>query len=154
MIKIKLNREFVTHFVKYSFVGILNTVFTFLLYFILLKIIHLHYLVSLSVSWVSGVPLTYIINFLWVFKPEQKLVFKSRLLKYFIVYIASYLLNIFLLKSLTELTGGDPLWVQFFIIPVVVVVNFTGIKYWCMNAKLRKGDKNEVEVVVNGERVC
>lgn len=156
MIKIKPHREFVLHFFKYSFVGLINTVFTFLLYFILLKIIRLHYLVSLSIAWVLGVQLTYVINFLWVFKPEQKLVFKSRLLKYFAVYITAYLLNILLLKNLTRLTGGDPLWIQFFIIPVLVAVNFTGIKYWCMSVKpiKGKGDKNEVEVVVDSEKIC
>lgn len=135
---IKLNREFFLHFVKYSFVGILNAIFSFMLYFILLKIVHLQYLAAFSVSWLLGVLLTYVINFLWVFKPEQKLVFKSRLLKYFVVYISSYLLNIFLLKYFTELTGGDPLLVQLFILPVVVAVNFTGIKYWCMNSKPMK----------------
>jgi putative flippase GtrA len=116
-------------------VGALNAVFTFLFYFVLLKVIRLHYLVSLSVAWLSGVLLTYIINFLWVFKPEQKLVFKSRLVKYFIVYITSYLLNMFLLKQFTEFTRGDPLLLQLFIIPAVVAVNFAGIKYWCMNSK-------------------
>ena len=132
--KFKSNRELIRHFVKYSFVGMINAVFSFLLYFILLKIFHLHYLVSFSISWFLGVLLTYVINFLWVFKPEQKLVFKSRLLKYFVIYISSYLLNMFLLKNLTELTGGDPLLVQLFILPVVVAVNFTGIKYWCMSS--------------------
>lgn len=135
MIKIILKHQFVRHFVKYTFVGLLNAVFTFFLYFILLKVILLHYLVSFSLSWFLGVLLTYVINFLWVFKPEQKLVFKSRLLKYFIVYIISYLLNMFLLKEFTELTRGDPLLVQLFIMPVIVVVNFSGIKYWCMNMR-------------------
>ena len=74
---IKLNREFFLHFVKYSFVGILNAIFSFMLYFILLKIVHLQYLAAFSVSWLLGVLLTYVINFLWVFKPEQKLVFKK-----------------------------------------------------------------------------
>jgi putative flippase GtrA len=142
MIKIQINRQFVLHFLKYSFVGAFNAVFTFLFYFILLKVIRLHYLVSFSVSWLLGVLLTYIINFLWVFKPEQKLVFKSRLLKYFTVYITSYLLNMFLLKQLTELTRQDPLLVQLVIIPVVVAVNFAGIKYWCMNSKPVKRREN------------
>ena len=143
---VKINREFLLHFVKYSLVGTLNAIFSFLLYFILLKIFHLHYLVAFSISWLLGVLLTYVINFLWVFKPEQKLVFKSRLVKYFVVYISSYLLNMFLLKYFTELTGGDPLLVQLFILPVVVAVNFTGIKYWCMNSKNKKEKKETFEI--------
>lgn len=149
---VKINREFLLHFVKYSLVGILNAIFSFLLYFILLKIFHIHYLVAFSISWLLGVLLTYVINFLWVFKPEQKLVFKSRLMKYFVVYISSYLLNMFLLKYFTELTGGDPLLVQLFILPAVVAVNFTGIKYWCMNSKSIKKKKKETIEIENRKR--
>jgi putative flippase GtrA len=123
---------FFIHLVKYGFVGIINAVFTFIIYFVLLKAFKVHYLLSFSISWAFGVLLTYVINFVWVFKPEEKLVFKSRLLKYFIVYLTSYLLNMLLLGSITEFTGWDPLLVQFLIIPLVVTVNFLGIKYWSM----------------------
>lgn len=143
MIKRILNREFLLHFVKYSFVGLFNAVFTFLLFFIFLKLFHIHYLVSFSASWLLGVLATYVINFLWVFKPEDKLVFKSRLLKYIAVYLTSYLLNMFLLERLTGMTGGDPILVQLFIVPVVVAVNFTGIKYWCMSVRpANEGENN------------
>lgn len=129
---IKPDSLFFIHLVKYGFVGIINAVFTFIIYFVLLKVFKVHYLFSFSISWASGVLLTYVINFVWVFKPEEKLVFKSRLLKYFIIYLTSYLLNMLLLGNITEFTGWDPLLVQFFILPLVVTINFLGIKYWSM----------------------
>jgi putative flippase GtrA len=138
-----IKSQFLLHLVKYLFVGGGNAVFTFAVYFLLLRVLHFHYTLAFTISWVLGVLMTYVVNFLWVFKPEQKLAFKSRLLKYFIVYITSYLLNIFLLYNVTELTGGDPLLIQLFILPVVVAVNFAGIKYWCMNAASSKGAKTE-----------
>jgi len=131
---IKPGSLFFIHLVKYGFVGVINAVFTFIIYFVLLKVFKVHYLLSFSISWACGVLLTYVINFVWVFKPEEKLVFKSRLLKYFIVYFTSYFLNMLLLGSITEFTDWDPLLVQFLIIPLVVTVNFLGIKYWSMKS--------------------
>lgn len=120
------------HFIKYLLVGGLNAAFTFLIYFLLIKVFAVHYLISFSLSWVFGVLFTYIINFLWVFKPEQKLQFKKRLFKYYLVYITSYLINLLLLKIIKESTGYDPLVVQLFILPLVIVINFCGIKYWAL----------------------
>ncbi|MCP5105625.1 MAG: GtrA family protein [bacterium] len=136
--QIKLDRQFFVHLVKYGFVGAFNAVFTFIIYFVLLKIVGLHYLLSFSISWASGVLATYVINFKWVFKPEDKLVFKSRLMKYFIVYITSYVINMALLGTITESTGWDPLLAQFLIIPLVVSINFFGIKYWSMRPYEKK----------------
>lgn len=129
---IKPNHKFLSHLIKYSLVGGLNAVYTFVVYFILLKIVRIHYLLSFSISWISGVLATYIINFIWVFRPEQKLIFKNRITKYFIVYLTSYLLNMFLLRTIVEYCHWDPLIVQLFLIPLVATINFLGIKYWSM----------------------
>jgi len=123
---------FFVHLVKYGFVGAVNAVITFTIYIALLKIFKVHYLLSFSISWAAGVFLAYVINFVWVFKPEDTLVFRSRLLKYVAVYLISYTLNMILLGIITETTGRDPLLVQFLLVPVVVAVNFLGIKYWSM----------------------
>jgi putative flippase GtrA len=128
-----INSEFLSHFIKYNFVGVANAIFTFFIYFALLKVFDVNYLVSFSFSWLAGVILTYIINFKCVFKPERQLVFRSRLLKYFIVYFTSYSINMLLLGSVKELSNFDPLVIQLFILPIVIVINFLGIKYWSMN---------------------
>jgi putative flippase GtrA len=129
---IKLDALFFKHLIKYGIVGAGNAIFTFFIYFLLLKIFKIHYLISFSISWLAGVLLTYMINFVWVFKPEDKLVFKSRLAKYIVVYVTSYLLNMILLRILTEATQWDPLLTQLMIVPVIVAINFFGIKYWSM----------------------
>ena len=126
-------------FGKYVFVGGFNAIFTFCLYFVLLRIFGLHYIISFSAAWLLGVLLTYIINYRWVFKPEQKIRFRARLAKYIAVYITSYLVNVMLLKSITERTGYDPVCVQIVILPLVVAINFLGIKYWA----LRKSRSND-----------
>jgi len=117
---------------KYSIVGVINAILTFALYFFCYKLLQINYLVSFSISWFIGVLFTYIINFLWVFKPEQKFVFKKRFLKYFSVYITSYSLNIFFLRLLRIETNIDPLILQLFLIPIVFGINFLGFKYWAL----------------------
>ena len=129
---IKINYEFANHFIKYNFVGFANAVFTFVIYVLFLKVLKFDYLVSFSISWISGVVFTYIINFVWVFTPESKLIFSSRFGKYFAVYLLSYSFNIFLLRLIHTNFKFDPLVIQIFILPFVVVINFSGIKYWAL----------------------
>ncbi len=122
----------VVQFEKYVVVGLLNLLFTLAVYFIFLKLLYAHYLVAYSVSWLAGVLMTYVVNFVWVFKPEKRLVFRTRLTKYFIVYISSFLINFFSLKTFTEMTQWDPLIVQMFILPVIIFINFFGMKCWSL----------------------
>lgn len=124
--------KWLVQFVKYGLVGGINFVLSMILFFLLLKIFFVKYMIAFTVTWLFGIFLTYVINFLWVFKSEEKLEFKKRLSKYFIVYIISYLLNVGLLKILVHAYGFDPFWLQFFILPLVVLINFLGFKFWAL----------------------
>ena len=126
-----LRKNFI-HFIKYSFVGIGNFIFTLVLYIIFLNALYFRYEIAFTLSWLLGVFFTYLINFIWVFKPEEKLTFRKRLPKYFLVYISSYALNMLLLRLLVEYFSLLPLLAQMFIIPLVVFINFIGIKYWAL----------------------
>ena len=129
---IEIYKEFKIHFIKYVFVGGINFITSLLLFFFLLNVLNINYLVVFTITWLYGILLTYIINFIWVFKPEDKLIFKKRFTKYFIVYLSSYIINLILLRSIVEGYNFDPLYAQFFILPLVVMINFSGIKYWAM----------------------
>ena len=123
---------FSLQFYKYVFVGILNAVFGTLVYLFCLKVLSLHYLVAFTISWLFGVLFTYVINFLFVFKPDEKLEYKKRLPKYFLVYCISYAINVILLKVLVSCTQADPFYLQLLILPLVIAINFTGFKYWAL----------------------
>ena len=126
-----IKKNFV-HFTKYTFVGIGNLIFTLVLYILFLNVFDFRYEIAFTLSWLAGVLFTYLINFIWVFKPEEKITFKKRLPKYFLVYLASYLLNMLMLALFVENFLVDPLVSQIFILPFVVIINFTGIKYWAL----------------------
>ena len=117
---------------KFTLVGAINFVLTFVFFFLLLKIIKIHYLISLSAAWILGMVFSYVCNFVWVFKPEQKLQFKARLVKYLSASLISIVLNLLILNYIVERTDFDPFYVQIGLIPLIVVFNFSTTKFWSL----------------------
>ena len=118
--------------IKYLIVGGTNTLFTGIIFFVAFKICHIHYLISLTVSWFFGILLTYVLNYLWVFQPEERLRFQERFAKYFFTYVISLVINIVLLHTIVKLFLYDAFYVQVALIPLIVVMNFTLTKYWSL----------------------
>ena len=127
-----VNKYLNVQFIKFCLVGGINFAFSMLLFLFLLKVLLLGYFIAFTITWLLGILLTYTINFVWVFKPEEKFEFKKRMPKYFLVYLFSYGVNIILLKYLVNTFEYDPFWAQFFIIPIVIVINFFGFKLWAL----------------------
>ena len=123
---------FSLQFYKYVLVGLSNAVFSTLVFLFCLKVVLMHYIAAFTIAWLFGILFTYVINFTLIFKPEEKLEFKKRLPKYFVVYCISYSLNVILLKILVSWTQGDPFFLQLPILPLVIAINFTGFKYWAL----------------------
>src|ERR1022692_4359188 len=89
-------------FIKYLFVGGINFLFGLATFYGCLYILKLNYLVAFSISWLIGLLLTYIINFVWIFRLEEKLNFKKKLAKYIVIYLSSYFANVLILKLRSE----------------------------------------------------
>ncbi len=117
---------------KYLIVGGLNTILTTIIYFTLLKIFSINYIVALSLSWISGVMFTYALNFLWVFKPENKLCFRGRFSKYFVTYLSSFVFNLVSLHVLVQTYHMDPFLAQVLLMPFIVGFNYLLNKYWSL----------------------
>jgi putative flippase GtrA len=120
------------HISRYSIVGITNLLLTTSIFYLLLKIFYINYLVSLSLMWIVGLFFTYTFNFIWTFKPEKKLNYKLRLAKYLGVYIFSFTINYLLMKYLVSKLDIEPFKAQLIIIPIVVSINFIGIRHWAL----------------------
>jgi len=68
---------------------------------------------------------------------EKKINGLKKFLKYFIVYLLSYYLNtMLLLYVLVENISLQPLITRIFTIPLIVLINFTRIKYWALKCKI------------------
>jgi putative flippase GtrA len=123
---------------KFSIVGALNFLITFVIFFTFLYLMKVHYLISLTSSWIVGIIFSYSINFVWVFKPEQKLKFKIRFLKYLMANLVTFTFNIISLLFIVEFFGFDPFYIQCVLIPLIVVMNFVTSKYWSLKPISRK----------------
>lgn len=121
--------------VRFAVVGIVNLILTFFIYWIFLKIFNIGYLVSLCVTWVFGLLLSYILNFIWVFTPEARLKFNERFLKFCFTYLTSFFINISVLKYSVEQFELDPLFVQALLFPLLAAFNFIASKFWSLKRK-------------------
>lgn len=119
---------------KFTLVGAANFVLTFVVFTLLLKVFSLHYLLSLFVAWAVGIFFSYTLNFLWVFRPEERIQFKARFLKFFLASALSIGLNLLALRFVVKSTAWDPFYVQLGLIPFIVGFNFSTAKYWSLRA--------------------
>jgi len=122
-------------FSKFTLVGGVNFVFTFILFYLCVRILKINYLVSLILVSLLGMVLTYYLNHSWVFKPGDKFDFKVRFLKYLLSGFLSIGLNVLALHFVVSKTGFDPFYVQIALIPFIVVFNFSTAKFWSLRRK-------------------
>jgi putative flippase GtrA len=120
---------------KFTLVGAANFVLTFTVFTVLLKLLGLNCLLSLIAAWLVGMPFSYILNFIWVFKPEEKIQFKARFIRFILASILSIVLNMLVLNFSVEHAGFDPFYVQLVLIPFIAIFNFSTAKYWSLQKR-------------------
>jgi putative flippase GtrA len=128
---------------KFTLVGAANFALTFIVFTAMLKVLGVNYLLSLVAAWVVGMLFSYVLNFAWVFKPEQKIQFRARFFRFFLASILLIALNILALSYIVERTHFDPFYVQMILIPFIVIFNFSTAKYWSLQ---RSSDGNPEEL--------
>jgi len=129
---VQVKTEGTQEFSRFLVVGGINFVFTFLVFVTSLKVLGISYIIALILASVLGNILTYTLNFIWVFKPEERLNFRHRFVKYMISNLGSLCFNIVALAALVELGGFDPFWSQVALIPFIIVFNFSTAKWWSL----------------------
>ncbi len=125
---IKIN-DTLTKFIKFSIVGFINTVSSYLLFFILLEFAHINYLVSSVISYVLGILISYFGNKYWTFRIIRS-VWRLEFIKYIILNIVGLAINTLIMVLLVENFKLNPLIAQIFAMSVVIFYNFFGSKFW------------------------
>jgi putative flippase GtrA len=115
---------------RYLMTGGLNAALTFLVFIIGLYVLKIHYLLGLVLAFLAGTVFTYVINFVWVFRPESQFTFRRRFLKHLLPNIGTFSINLAALFLLVDHWGGDPFLCQVVLTVAVVSVNFIVAKYW------------------------
>lgn len=122
-------------FSKFLVIGAGNFVFTFVVFTLLLEVVETGYITALITAWLLGSVASYVLNFIWVFRPEARLNFKGRFVRYMLAGSVSIGLNIVLLSALVEIGGYDPFWSQVTLIPLIVGFNFSTANWWSLKQK-------------------
>lgn len=117
---------------KFTIVGAANFALTFIVFTAMLKVFSVNYLLSLGAAWIVGILFSYVLNFSWVFKPEQKIQFKARFFMFFFASACSICLNMLVLSYIVEHSDFDPFYVQMLLIPLIFIFNFSTAKYWSL----------------------
>ncbi|MFC5520590.1 GtrA family protein [Polaromonas jejuensis] len=117
---------------KFTLVGAANFMLTFIVFTTMLKVLQVNYLLSLVAAWVIGMIFSYILNFSWVFKPEQKIDFKARFFRFFCASVLSITLNMLALSYIVERFDFEPFYIQMVLLPFIVAFNFSTAKYWSL----------------------
>ncbi|MBU3593279.1 GtrA family protein [Polynucleobacter sp. 71A-WALBACH] len=117
---------------KFTIVGSVNFFLTFIVFTVMLKILYVNYLISLSSAWAIGFIFSYIVNFSWVFKPDKKIQFRGRFIKYFFASSFSLGMNILVLSLVVSWSGFDAYYAQMLLMPIIVTLNFFTAKYWSL----------------------
>lgn len=134
--------KFRNEITKFTLVGAANFVLTFIVFTTMLKMLLVNYLISLFAAWIVGLIFSYVLNFSWVFKPEQKIEFKVRFFRFCCASILSITLNMLALSCIVERFDFEPFFVQIALIPFIVVLNFSSSKYWSLR-RSRDVNRNE-----------
>jgi len=120
-------------FVKYSFVGVLNTLTDFVVYYAITRLIawfaH-YYLIANAVSFSFAVTQSFFLNKFWTFQNLEKKKMYFQYLKFFIVNLFTLAVNQLIFYSLVDLLNTYDLYAKVILIFSSVLINFSLVKLW------------------------
>ena len=112
--------------IKFSLVGVLNTVVGYGVFFI--SSLYINYLLALIFSHIVGVIHSFIWNKYWVFRSSKNKI--REFLKFYSVYGVMLLINIAMLYYFVSILNISPQISQLIILPFLTILTYTGHKYW------------------------
>ena len=112
-----------SEFTRFLLVGATNTLFSYLLYLILLKF--LPYIVAYTFSYCAGIVLSYFLNVFFVFKKNVSI---ASFLKFPVVYAIQYALGALVLWLLVG-SGISPTWAMIGVLVVTIPVTFIASRF-------------------------
>ncbi len=121
--------EGLIQFVKFSLVGVLNSLVHFCIFIALYRVATLHYLASSAIGYFAGTINSYILNRRWTFSSRQEKI-KKEFTKFVLVNAVALLVNVGALRFFKENLGMSAEAGQVFAIGLSLGVNFLGNRYW------------------------
>jgi len=124
-------------FIKFAIVGVTGTIVDFGVYAILTRLFYLHYLPATAISVFLAIINNFILNKYWTFKQGNSSNLKQESVKFFVVSVINYFLNLLITYIVIEHTHSELLFgaqEDFFAkavaIGIVLFSNYFANKYW------------------------
>lgn len=117
--RISLTKFINKPFIRFVISGVINTGSTYIIYLILLAF--WEYKIAYTISYISGIFISYYLNTIFVF--QEKISFR-KFLKFPVVYIAQYLINLLFIYLLVDKMGLSTA-----LVPIVVTIIAIPITY-------------------------
>lgn len=115
-------------FVRFATVGVISNVLLYLAYLLLTFTLCLEHKVSMTVIYIVGVMLTFIVNRSWSFGHSG--VAHTAFVRYVLAYVIGYFLNLGLLWLIVDRLNQPHEYVQAVAIVLVAICMFLLHKYW------------------------
>jgi putative flippase GtrA len=113
-------------FLKFIIVGLLNTIFGYT-FFAILIFIKINTFLSLFISTIAGIIFNYLTFGRLVFKLNKS---KLMLTKFIFAYCITYILNVYLLKAFMGIFNSNAFAAQIISLPFVALFNWISLNYW------------------------
>lgn len=114
-------------FIKFSLVGVSNTLISLISYTILVRL-GLYYVIANVLAYGIGMLNSYILNKLWVFKSKKSV--GSTSLKFTLVSLGSLSISTCFLYLCVSIIGLNKILAQVVVTFLVLIINFSANKIW------------------------
>jgi len=130
-----MNKQIIIQFIKFGIVGCINTFSSWLFYYPLI-FLNFNYKIATTIAYILSSIIGYILNRKWVF--ENKIYSSNSVLKYYLVYGSSYILNITSMYIFVERINVSQLIAPLLVLFITVPYNFIFNKLWVFTKKENK----------------
>ena len=138
----RLRHPVIGQFIKFGLVGVSNTLLTFLVFTVLLKVFDVQYLVASAIGFAVGAVNGFLLNHAWTFRGHSGGSFAA--LRWFVVQGCGLLVNLGVVYLMVEHVGTDKLVGQAIATVVVVVLTFFANRAWTFRVSGRRADEPDV----------
>ena len=115
-------------FLKFIVVGFFSTTVNYSFFYLLYEFLGIYYLTAAATGFIGGVLAGYGFNKKWTFGIKETT--QNYVYKYYIIYVVSLILSMFVLEFLVSQIGLTPEIANLLTIGFTTITNFIGIKAW------------------------
>jgi dolichol-phosphate mannosyltransferase len=119
-------------FIRFALVGSSGVLVNLAVYSGSIYLLHVHYLLSATFSFLIAMSSNFFLNLRWTFKTHNQGIkaIRDQYLKYVLVTLISYIINIVVLWILVDFWTWHKVLAQLVAIAITTLSNFLGSKLW------------------------